>query len=224
MRKHKLTGTVVIVALLTFLMVMPGCVKQENPNLKTYQEYVKSLLDVNYLGDYEMYEQISGSNNGEDIHNECVADIADTLAASFAIEEDMLSADMLARLDSVSKELCSKASYTVDEAVYSDNIYTVNVKVKSLNYLETAKAAFDTYIDDFNNRAANGEFLDMTEGEYETRYAEGVIELLETSLDECSYGEESSYIVTIQVNENGESYVSDDDLSRVGALIFPNYH
>lgn len=224
MRKHRITGTVVIIALLTLFMVMQGCVKQENPNLKTYQEYVKSLLDVNYLGEYEMYEQISGSNNGEDIYNECIADVADTLAASFAIEEDMLSADMLARLDSVSKELCGKASYSVDEAVYSDDIYTVNVKAKSLNYFETAKAAFDIYIDDFNNRAANGEFLDMTEGEYETTYAEGVIELLETSLDECSYGEESSYIVTIQVNENGESYVSDDDLSRVAALIFPNYN
>lgn len=224
MRKHKLTATVVIIALLTLLMVMQGCVKQENPNLKTYQEYVKSLLDVNYLGDYEMYEQISGSNNGEDIYNECIADVADTLAASFAIEEDMLSADMLERLNSVSKELCGKASYSVDKALYSDDIYTVNVKVKSSNYFETAKVAFDIYIDDFNNRAANGEFLDMTEGEYETTYAEGVIELLEAALDECSYGEESSYIVTIQVNEAGESYVSDDDLSRVAELIFPNYN
>lgn len=224
MRKRRITGAVVVIALLTLLMVMPGCVKQENPNLKTYQEYVKALLDVNYHGDYEMYEQISGSNNGEDIYNECIADVADTLSASFAIEEDMLSADMLERLNSVSKELCGKATYSVDEAVYSDDIYTVNVNVKSFNYFETAKAAFDIYIDDFNNRAANGEFLDMTEGEYETKYAEGVIELLEASFVESSYGDESSYIVTIQVNENGESYVSDDDLSRVAALIFPNYN
>ncbi len=224
MRKHRLTGTVVVIALLTLLMVMQGCVKQENPNLKTYQEYVKALLDVNYHGDYEMYEQISGSDNGADIHNECIADVAGLLAASFAIEEDMLSADMLERLNSVSEELCGKASYSVDEAVYSDDIYTVKVNAESLNYFETAKTAFDTYIDDFNNRAANGEFLDMTEGDYETIYAEGVIELLEAALEECSYGEKSSYIVTIQVNENGESYVSDDDLSRVGQIIFPNYN
>lgn len=224
MRKRRLTYTAVVSALFILLIIMQGCVKQENPNLKTYQEYVKSLLDVNYYGDYEMYEQISSSDNGEDIHNECIADLADTLAESFAIEDDMLSADMLERFNSISKELCSKAAYTVDKAVYSDNIYTVKVNVKSLNYFETAKAAFDIYIDDFNNRAVEGEFLDMTEGEYETLYAEGVIELLETSLEECSYGDDSSYIVTISVNEAGESYVSDDDLSHVAELILPYYN
>ncbi len=224
MRKHSATGVFTIIALIVLLITMSGCIKQENPNLKTYQDYVKAMLDVNYHGDCEMYMQLSGSDNGEDVYNECINNVAETLVANYAIEEDMLSADMLKRLNTISKELCGKASYTVDEAVYSDDIYTVNVNVKSFNYFETAKAAFDSYIDDFNNRAANGEFLEMTEGEYETKYAEGVIELLETSLLESSYGEESSYIVTILVNENGESYVSDSDYARIASLIFPSYN
>ena len=222
MRKNR--WLILVAMMLTALMFLQGCeVKQENPNLKTYQEYVQSLLNVNYLGDATLYEQISGSNNGEEVYNECISNIADVMVSRFAINKDMMTNETADRLYNVAKELCGKASYAVDEAELNEEIYTVKVNVKPFNYFETAQEAFDNYIDDFNNRAAQGEFLDMSEGEYETTYAEGVVDILQKALGDSQYLNTSSYIVTIKINENGESYVSDDELAKIGEMMFPKY-
>lgn len=223
MKKYRLISGILVFVLLAGLMCLQGCMKEENPNLKTYQEYVESLLNINYLGEYELYEQISGSNNGEEVHEECIAAYIDVMINCFAIEESVLTDEQKNRLADISEKLCSKASYEVDEAVLSDDIYTVQVNVRPLNYFETAKAKFDTYIDEFNDRAAQGEFLETSEEEYETEYAKGVIELLDTALDECTYTDETSYVVTILVNDAGESYVGDDDLTAIDALLFPDF-
>lgn len=223
MKKYRLISGILAAALLAGVVCLQGCIKEKNPNLKTYQEYVESLLNINYLGDYELYEQISGSNNGAEVHEACIADYTDAMINCFAIEESVLTDGQKNALAAISEELCGKASYVVDEAVLSDGIYTVQVNVKPLNYFETAKTKFDTYIDEFNNRAAQGEFLETSEEEYESEYAEGVIELLDAALDESTYSEETSYTVTILINEAGESYVGDDDLTAIDDLMFPDF-
>lgn len=224
MGKHRLIRGILVVTMLLGIICLQACVKKENPNLKTYQEYVNSLLNINYLGDYELYEQISGSNNGQEVHEECIADYTEALISCFAIDESVLTDDLKNRLNDISEEICAKASYTVDEADFKNEVYTVQVNIKPLNYFETAKAAFDTYINEFNERAAQGEFLDASEEEYETEYAGGVVELLKDALEESTYSEETSYTVTILVNENGESYVSDEDLTEIDGLLFPTYN
>ncbi len=222
MKKYDMMKVLAVILILVSLTAMQGCFKKENPNLETYREYVKAILDVNYHGEYDAYEQISGSNNGSEVHEGCVESIKDSLISEFAIEEDVITSDMQNKLSSIAETLCSNAEYTVDKAEYQDDAYTVKVNVKPSDFYTVANKNLDLFISEFNDRAAQGEFLDLSETEYETEYAQGVIELLEKSLGEASVTEDQSYVITILVNDKGESYVSDDELAEISKLLFPD--
>ncbi len=240
MKKNRYTkrGIALLMVLLMSMMAMTACLDTEKPTeptepatedqnyLEAYSDYVNSVLDANYHGEYTGYMQITGATQQQasKLTEAHAVNLAEQMAELYAIQLELLPSVIGNRLKEVAYAIYRSADYAVGEAEKSGEKIYVTISVRPLEFYEGVSAKIDTYISEFNERAKEGEFENMTEGEYENEYAEGILEVLEGSTQDIQSAAVKSYRIEIRYNEEtGVSYIADEDLKALDQLILAEW-
>ena len=92
--------------------------------------------------------------------------------------------------------------------------YTLELTVYPLDTLETTYDQVVEYIEAFNARVDEGDYNNTTEVDYETEFAEGIIDILEKTVDNPGYMDPVVLEIPIQPSDD-YYYISDEDFLKI---------
>lgn len=230
MKKLKLTKRLaaLFVVFAAVLCGMTGCGKgaeestEEQSYMDAYKEYVQSVLDANYHGDCSDYIRITGADEdtAASINEAHAVNLAQQIAELYAIQLNRIPAEVGERLTEVAAQVYKASDYTITEAEKIGETVYVTVAIRPVTFLQDTADLVAEYVEDFNERAKAGDFENMTESQYENEYAEGILEVLEKAVKTVGYGDQVTYRIEIQYNEQtGLSYVAEEDLDVLNQLV-----
>lgn len=201
--------------LLTFSLA--GCSSSQE---KKYQNYIKSLISINYLGVTDDYIKATGANEADAIalYEANIDLLTDNLLAYYNLQITN-SPEIRAEYVELAKSIYKKANYKVSKAYKKDNLYFVDVTISPFDFFNQVSPEVSAYIESFNTRVTAGEFNDYTLTEYETEFSVGFLEILNAACLEMTYAEPVT--VTVQIVSDGDTfYISNKDFLAIDAAMF----
>lgn len=212
-----------LAAVMGVSLVGCGGKKKEDLNAEQYVAYAQGLMDASFHGQYATYMEMTGATEEEAQarYENRIDALAKGLAEYYLIETH--TADVNNRLHVIAEEMYQKTAYSVANAVMDKGtgMYTLEIKVTPLAYLQDVEKPVGDYMDDLNTRMIAREFEDMSDTEYEAMYAEGILGILEEYLPTASYGEDEVVKVSFQYDATSQTtYISDEDLETVARVMF----
>lgn len=215
LNRKKLT---IVSLILVLLFSLTGCSLLGNGK-QTYASYVKSLLDVNYKADYTEYMKITGATEEEakKVYDDGITYLAEALMTAYGIN-DVEGSDIKDQFSQLAKDIYSHASYEVTEVTKTDGVYQVTVTIYPIDILTTTYDDVVAYIENMNNRVTAGDYNDYELDEYETEYAQGILDILTAAVPNIGNGEGVPVTVTIQDNDE-YYYISDADFLALDKAI-----
>ena len=212
--KHKRFGVLALCLIIVFSLT--GCSSKWE---KTYQNYVKSLIAINYLGATEDYVKATGANqaDADALYEENMEHLADNILAYYDVTISDVSGAKQGYID-LAKNIYSKINYKVDKAVESDGVYTVDVTIYPINIFAQTNDAVIAYVNKFNQDVAAGVYNDYTMEQYETEFSNGLLAILNDACLNMTYADPVVITVTI-VEDDDIYYISDEDFLAIDAAM-----
>lgn len=195
---------------------LTGC---RDRKIDKYQDYVKSLISINYMGATEDYIKTTGANkedaealyqsNAEHLANNILAYYNITITDAEAMREGYVE---------LAKSIYSKVNYKVSEARKDGSVYLVDVTIYPINLFSQSAADVTAYVDRFNTDVKDGIYNEYTLEQYETVFSTGMLEILNDACLNMTYAE--PVVVTVEIVEDGNTfYISDRDFLRIDAAM-----
>ena len=212
--KHKRFWVLALCLIIVFSLT--GCSSKWE---KTYQNYVKSLIAINYLGATEDYVKATGANqaDADALYEENMEHLADNILAYYDVTISDVSGAKQGYID-LAKNIYSKINYKVDKAVESNGVYTVDVTIYPINIFAQTNDAVIAYVDKFNQDVAAGVYNDYTMEQYETEFSNGLLAILNDACLNMTYADPVVITVTI-VEDDDIYYISDEDFLAIDAAM-----
>lgn len=214
-KKHlKIISVLVMVLILSFNLV--GCSLFDSKS-QVYSRYIISLLDINYKNVSKDYMTLTGVSQ-KDAEAVYVANMdyqAHNLMNYYGVKE-VDDGTILSEFYYLAQSIFSNAKYevtSVDKQQGSDN-YVIKLTVYPLDTLETSYDRIVEYIESFNAKVADGDYNDTTEVEYETEFAEGIIDILKTTVDNPGYMDPITLEIPIKPSDD-YYYITDEDFLSI---------
>ncbi len=188
---------------------------------KVYSRYLISLLDINYKNISKDYMTLTGVSQ-KDAEAVYVANMdyqAHNLMNYYGIKE-VDDGTILSEFYYLAQTILASAKYEVTDVKHEKDSdkYTLELTVYPLDTLETTYDTVVKYIENFNARVDEGDFNNTTEVDYETEFAQGIIEILKSTTDEPGYMDPVVIEVPIQPSDD-YYYINDDDFLKIDANI-----
>ncbi len=212
--KHKRFGVLALCLIIVFSLT--GC---SNKWEKTYQNYVKSLIAINYLGATEDYVKATGANqaDADALYEENMEHLADNILAYYDVTISDVSGAKQGYID-LAKNIYSKINYKVDKATEANGVYTVDVTIYPINIFAQTNDAVIAYVDKFNQDVAAGVYNDFTLEQYETEFSNGLLAILNDACLNMTYADPVVITVTI-IEDDDIYYISDEDFLAIDAAM-----
>jgi hypothetical protein len=120
----------------------------------------------------------------------------------------------------LAQSIFSNARYEVTEVKHDKDTdsYTLELTVYPLDTLESTYDTVVSYIENFNSRVEEGDFNNTTEEDYETEFAQGIIDILNSTVDNPGYMDPVVLDVPIEPSED-YYYISDEDFLAIDQAI-----
>ena len=203
---------------LLIIVSLTGCSLFGNSK-KTYANYVQSLLDVNYKAEFTDYMNITGATQEEAqaVYDDGLNYLAEALMVAYGVN-DVEGSDIKSQFVELAKNIYSHASYEITEVTKTDGVYQVTVTIYPIDILLITYDDVVAYIEDMNQRVTAGEYNDYELDDYETEYAQGIIDILNEAIPNIGNGEGVTVTVTILDNEE-YYYISDADFLALDRAI-----
>lgn len=200
------------------IVSLTGCSLFGNSK-KTYANYVQSLLDVNYKAEFTDYMNITGATQEESqtVYDDGLNYLAEALMVAYGVN-DVEGSDIKSQFVELAKNIYSHASYEITEVTKTDGVYQVTVTIYPIDILLITYDDVVAYIEDMNQRVTAGEYNDYELDDYETEYAQGIIDILNEAIPNIGNGEGVTVTVTILDNEE-YYYISDADFLALDRAI-----
>lgn len=200
------------------IVSLTGCSLFGNSK-KTYANYVQSLLDVNYKAEFTDYMNITGATQEEAqaVYDDGLNYLAEALMVAYGVN-DVEGSDIKSQFVELAKNIYSHASYEITEVTKTDGVYQVTVTIYPIDILLITYDDVVAYIEDMNQRVTAGEYNDYELDDYETEYAQGIIDILNEAIPNIGNGEGVTVTVTILDNEE-YYYISDADFLALDKAI-----
>lgn len=200
------------------IVSLTGCSLFGNSK-KTYANYVQSLLDVNYKAEFTDYMNITGATQEESqtVYDDGLNYLAEALMVAYGVN-DVEGSDIKSQFVELAKNIYSHASYEITEVTKTDGVYQVTVTIYPIDILLITYDDVVAYIEDMNQRVTAGEYNDYELDDYETEYAQGIIDILNEAIPNIGNGEGVTVTVTILDNEE-YYYISDADFLALDKAI-----
>lgn len=214
--KHHIQKYLLYIFCFLLMFSITGCSKKKE---KQYENYVKSLIGINYLGATDDYIKATNANKEDAIalYNANIGILTDSILKYYGIT---LSDDseLMEDFKELSKNIYSKVNYNVSNAYEVNGVYKVDVEIKPINIFVQTKDAVIAHIEDFNNRVSNGDFNEYTVDEYNDAFSAGILDILNKACENIEYSEPQTVTVCI-VNSDRTFYISDEDFLAIDAQI-----
>lgn len=204
--------------LLCFILMLTLCscgTKYE----KKYQEYVKSLIAINYLGVSEEYIKSTGASKEDaDALYEANAELlANNILTYYGITISDAS-EMTEQYVDLAKTIYSKVNYKVSPAYKDGSVYLVDVTIYPINLFAQSSADVANYVNKFNEGVARGDYNDYTLVQYETEFSTGMLEILNDAALNMTYADPVT--VTVEIVVDGDTYyISERDFLKIDAAM-----
>lgn len=179
---------------------------------KVYSRYITSLLDINYKNVSKDYMTLTGVSQ-QDAEAVYVANMdyqAHNLMNYYGVKE-VDDGTILSEFYYLAQTIFSNAKYEVTDVLVDKETdsYTLELTVYPLDTLETTYDQIVSYIENFNARVDEGDYNNTTEVEYETEFAEGIIDILKSTVDNPGYMD--PVVLQIPIQPSNEYYFIEDE-------------
>lgn len=182
--------------------------------------HLQGNLDAQYLNKYSDEYLNSVVNTKEELekaYDDGLDVEVDYFIEYFGIEIDKCADTVKTEIKDIYKEIYSHAKYEVGDASKSGDTYLVSLTVYPIDIVQkVVNDDWDAFAEAWQ---ADDTLYDMTEEEFETAWAEGVIGLFKARLDSIDYLEPETISVQIVKNEEGIYTISSNDFQRIDSLI-----
>ena len=200
----------------TMMLSLAGCSLFDSKS-KVYSRYVTSLLDINYKNVSKDYMTLTGvsQSDAEAVYVANMDYQAHNLMNYYGVKE-VDDGTVLSEFYYLAQSIFSNSKYEVTDVIVDKDTdsYTIELTIYPLNTLETTYDQVVTYIENFNARVDEGDYNNTTEVEYETEFAEGIIEILKTTVDNPGYMDPVVLEIPIQPSSD-YYYISDEDFIKI---------
>lgn len=207
---------------LVFVMILSvtGCSLFDSRE-KVYSRYLISLLDINYKNVSKDYMTLTGVSQ-KDAEAVYVANMdyqAHNLMNYYGVKE-VDDGTVLSEFYYLAQSIFANAKYEVTDVKHDkeSDSYTLELTVYPLDTLEASYDSVVEYIENFNARVDDGDFNNTTEVDYETEFAEGIIEILKGTTEKPGYMDPVVIEVPIQPSDD-YYYINDEDFLKIDAAI-----
>lgn len=209
--KHVLKKISVWVMACTMILSLTGCSLFDS-KAKVYSRYVTSLLDINYKNISKDYSTLTGVSQ-KDAEAVYVANMdyqAHNLMNYYGVKE-VDDGTILSEFYYVAQSIFANAKYEVTDVKHNKDTdtYTLELTVYPLDTLETVYDQIVQYIETFNAHVEEGDYNNTTEVDYETEFAEGIIEILKNTTDSPGYMD--PVVLEIPIQPSDDYYFIDDE-------------
>lgn len=214
--KSTIKRFITIFMVFTMIFSLAGCGLFDS-KAKVYSRYAISLLDINYKNISKDYMTLTGVSQ-KDAEAVYVANMdyqAHNLMNYYGVKE-VDDGTILSEFYYLAQSILKNAKYEVTD-VKNDkdgNGYTLELTVYPLDTLETTYDEVVSYIEGFNTRVDEGDYNNTTEVDYETEFAEGIIDILEKTAANPGYMDPVVLEIPIQPSDD-YYYISDEDFLKI---------
>ena len=204
-------------ALMLLLLFTAGCGKKSEPAL--YQQYVKSLIAMNYLGATSDYIAATGATatDANSIYEGNISYLTNNILSYYNLQIDN-APEVRDLYEELAKKVYSKINYTVSPAYKYGSVYLVDVTISPIDLFNQAAPRVKSYIESFNNDVAAGKYNDYELSAYESEFATGLSAILSEECDSMTYAEPITLTVEI-VEEDDTFYLRDRDFLNIDAAM-----
>lgn len=214
----------VLAAASCLAMVLAGCGSKDKDSggTEAYQDYVVSIMDANYLGQYEKYMEITGSAQAEaeQIYTANIQSFALDMEDALSVKADVVSKNVTEQFINTAREIYGRVKYQAVDVVRDGDTYTVSLEIEPIDFRETVREAFQSAVNSFNEQARNGDFDGCTDQEYEEAYGVTVASALGSGVGEISYKDKTTVKVILDYDkENNIYYISDEQMEALDGQV-----
>lgn len=208
---------ITIISMICIMMLsLAGCSLFDSKS-KVYSRYVISLLDINYKNVSKDYMTLTGVSQ-KDAEAVYVANMdyqAHNLMNYYGVKE-VDDGTILSEFYYLAQSIFSNAKYEVTDVKKDKDSesYTLELTVYPLDTLETTYDQVVNYIEGFNTRVDEGDYNNTTEVDYETEFAEGIIDILKNTTDKAGYMDPVVLEIPIQPSDD-YYYITDEDFLKI---------
>ncbi|MBQ9199691.1 MAG: hypothetical protein IJ141_05880 [Lachnospiraceae bacterium] len=214
--KYKIKKYLLLCLCISLMLSLCSCgTKYE----KKYQEYIKSLIAINYLGVSEEYIKSTGASkeDADALYEANVELLADNILSYYGVTISNASEVKSGYVD-LAKNIYSKVNYTVSPAYKDGSVYLVDVTIRPINLFLQSADDVTAYVNKFNEGVANGDYNDYTLVQYETEFSGGMLEILNEAALNMTYADPVT--VTVEIVVDGDSYyISERDFLKIDAAM-----
>ncbi|MDE6433312.1 MAG: hypothetical protein K2L07_03705 [Lachnospiraceae bacterium] len=207
---------------LVFVLVLSlsGCSLFDS-KAKVYSRYVTSLLDINYKNVSKDYMTLTGVSQ-KDAEAVYVANMdyqAHNLMSYYGVKE-VDDGTVLSEFYYLAQSIFANAKYEITDVKEDKETgsYTVEVTISPLDTLEATYDDVVAYIEGFNARVDEGDYNNTTEVEYETEFAEGIINILKSTTENPGYMDPIVLEIPIEPSDD-YYYIKDEDFLKMDSYM-----
>lgn len=208
--KSVLKKTLIACMVCTMMLSLVGCSLFDSKS-KVYSRYIVSLLDINYKNLSKDYMTLTGvsQSDAEAVYVANMDYQAHNLMSYYGVKE-VDDGTILSEFYYLAQSIFSNAKYEVTDVIVDEETdsYTLELTVYPLDTLEATHDQVVAYIESFNARVDEGDYNDTTEIEYETEFAEGIIDILKSTVDNPGYMD--PVVLEIPIKPSNDYYYIDD--------------
>lgn len=200
----------------TLVFSLTAC---RDKKIDRYQDYIKSLIAINYMGATEDYIKATGANqeDADALYESNAEHLADNILTYYSITITD-APDMRQGYVDLAKNIYNKVNYKVSEARKDGSAYLVDVTIYPINLFSQSADAITTYVDGFNTAVKNGDYNEYTLEQYETEFSTGILTILNDACINMTYAD--PVVVTVEIIEDGDVYyISDKDFLAIDAAM-----
>lgn len=186
---------------------------------RKYQEYVKSLIAINYLGVSEDYLKSTGANkeDADALYQSNMELLADNILNYYGITITD-APELRDEYIELAKNVYSRVNYNVAPAYKDGSVYLVDITISPINLLAQSANDVANYVNKFNEAVAGGTYNDYTLDEYEREFSGGLLEILNEQSLNMTYADPVTVTVEI-VTDDDTYYISERDFLRIDAAM-----
>lgn len=206
----------ILTMVFTLVFSLTGCTLFDS-KAKVYSKYVTSLLDINYKNNSEDYTTLTGVSQ-KDAEAVYVANMdyqAHNLMKYYGVKE-VDDGTVLSEFYYLAQSIFADAKYEVTKVNHDkeNDTYTLEVTVYPLDTLEKTHDKVVEYITRFNESVDEGNYNNTTEIDYETEFAEGIIEILKNTTEKPGYM--APVVIEIPIQPSKDNYfIKDEDFLKI---------
>lgn len=184
---------------------------------------VQGNLDVIYLNQYtqEYLDAVGMTQERADEEYEHGIEVErDYFANYFNIELDDCADSIEDQIEDLYRQIYTHSKYEVGEVTWDGSAYCVELTIYPIDIMQkVVNEDAEAFGADWQARGEAGEFDSMSDEEFETTWAQEVINLVSARLDGIGYLDAQTITVHVEPDSTGTYSINSDDFNTIDTLM-----